>query len=216
MIEKLTIDQTKAMLIAVADCIIENEQYLTDVDNKIGDGDHGIGMRIGMINAKNALLSKTFSDISQIFKTVGMALLNSMGGASGVIFGTMFFGGVSKMESQPYLNKTLLAEILNNALSGIKTRGKAKVGDKTMVDALEPAAYALQNEDTEDMEKALQSAEQAALEGLEKTKKYIAEFGRAKTLGSRSLGFQDAGATSVWLILKAMHAYVRALDIDGV
>lgn len=205
----LNTEQTVDMIICACDAIIKNRSYLTEVDSRIGDGDHGIGMSGGMEKAKSALMEKRpFADINTVFKTTGMTMLNSMGGASGVIFGSMFLGGMKGLESFTELDGRLFARIMRGALEAIKARGKASVGDKTMVDALEPAVAAMEHADTEDMRETLEAAYKAAYEGVERTKTYVARFGRAKSLMERSIGFQDAGATSVAIIFEAMYGYV--------
>ena len=93
--KEITTEQTTDMILAACRAIIESKPYLTEVDSKIGDGDHGIGMAGGMEKAASALREKRpFPDVNTVFKTTGMSMLNSMGGASGVIFGSMFLGGV--------------------------------------------------------------------------------------------------------------------------
>jgi dihydroxyacetone kinase-like protein len=140
---KLDVNQTKAMFIYIAEKIVESKPFLTEVDSKIGDGDHGIGMAGGLEKAKAKLLSKEFTTINEIFNTTGMTMLNSMGGASGVIFGTMFYAGVKGMQPLEYLEVETLASIFESSLKSIQERGKAAVGDKTMVDALHPAVQSL-------------------------------------------------------------------------
>lgn len=207
--KSLTIDQTKAMLISVADKIIESKPMLTEVDSKIGDGDHGIGMEGGFKKAKKKLLETAeFKDVNDIFRTVGMTMMNSMGGASGVIFGTTFSGGSKKVDSAIELNGEMITQLFRASLNEVKKVGKAEVGDKTMVDAFEPAVIAMEQSDKNDLSVLLAQAEQAALQGVENTKKYTAKFGRAKSLLDRSIGFQDAGATSIWLIFKSMREFV--------
>lgn len=208
----LTVDQTTDMIIKVCDAIIENKPYLTEVDSKIGDGDHGIGMSGGMEKAKLALETKRpFEDINIVFKTTGMTMLNSMGGASGVIFGSMFLGGIKGLEPVNELDGESITMIMRGSLESIKARGKAQVGDKTMVDALEPAVVALENGNKEDLIKILSDAKDAALQGVENTKNCIAKFGRAKSLLERAIGYQDAGATSVAIIFDAMYQFVKTL-----
>lgn len=208
----LTIDQTTDMIIQACDAIMENKPYLTEVDSKIGDGDHGIGMAGGMEKAKAALIEKRpFSDINTVFKTTGMTMLNSMGGASGVIFGSMFLGGIKGLNSVTELDGETFTKIMRGSLEAIKTRGQAKVGDKTMVDALEPAVIALENGNKDDLVALFAAAKDAALQGVENTKKYIAKYGRAKSLLERAIGYQDAGATSVSIIFEAMYEFVKVL-----
>jgi len=208
---KLDVNQTKAMFIYIADKIVESKPFLTEVDSKIGDGDHGIGMAGGLEKAKAKLLSKEFSTINEIFNATGMTMLNSMGGASGVIFGTMFFAGVKGLPALEYLEVEALATIFQSSLKSIQDRGKAQVGDKTMVDALQPAVESLieSAKAATPLLEALKLAEQSAKQGVEDTKNYIAKFGRAKSLLERAIGFQDAGATSVWIIFKSMREWVE-------
>lgn len=210
--KSINIDETKAMMIYVADEIIKSKELLTEIDSKIGDGDHGIGMEGGFKKAKTKLLeTESFEDINQIFKIVGRTMLLSMGGASGVIFGTMFESGAKSMESKEVLDCETLTKIMKASLLSIKKRGKAEVGDKTMVDAFEPAVIAMENVKNDDLVTLLNDAEEATKKGMENTKNYIAKFGRAKSLFERSIGFQDAGATSVWIIFRAMRDYVSKL-----
>jgi len=209
----LTIEQTTDMIIYACEAVISNKSYLTEVDSKIGDGDHGIGMSGGMEKAKAALeANRPFSDVNSIFKTTGMTMLNSMGGASGVIFGSMFLSGIKGMDAMTELDGGSLTEIMRRSLEAIKTRGEAQVGDKTMVDALEPAVIAMENGDKEDLVQLLADAKEAAQHGVENTKNYIAKFGRAKSLMERAIGYQDAGATSVSIIFAAMHEYIKSIE----
>ncbi|OGO80985.1 MAG: dihydroxyacetone kinase subunit L [Clostridiales bacterium GWC2_40_7] len=209
--EKLNVNQTRDMFLYIADKIIESKPFLTEVDSKIGDGDHGIGMSGGFEKAKEKLLHKQASTVNEIFSDTGMTMINSMGGASGIIFGTMFAAGVKGMPPLEYLDLNSLAAILESSLKAIKERGKAQVGDKTMVDALQPAVESL-NESIKlsiPLLNALELAEQSAQNGVENTKKYIARFGRAKSLLERAIGYQDAGATSVWIIIRSMCEWVK-------
>jgi dihydroxyacetone kinase phosphoprotein-dependent L subunit len=211
-VTELNIEQTKGMLIHVADAIIESKPYLTETDQKIGDGDHGIGMAGGMDKAKAALSNGTpAATINDLMKAVGMSMIGSMGGASGVIFGTMFAAAAKTAPAQT-LTPGILSTMIAASLAEIKKLGKAEPGDKTMVDALQPAAEALAAHANEPLSAQLESASKAAEDGLEKTKSYVAKFGRAKSLMERSIGYQDAGATSVSIIFKAMYDYVYALE----
>ncbi len=203
-------DKVVEMIISACDSIIASKDYLTEVDSSIGDGDHGIGMSGGMLKAKEELTAKTpFEDINTVFKTAGMAMINSMGGASGVIFGSLFLGGIKKMDRITELDGNKFTVMMRKALEAVKDRGKAEVGDKTMVDALEPAVLAMEAlDDKSDLKTVLKTASDAAGKGVEDSKKYIAKFGKAQYLGERAVGFQDAGATSVSIIFKAMYEYL--------
>src|SRR4051812_12832535 len=136
---RLTPTQVKEMFLYVGEQVKESKPLLTKIDSAIGDGDHGIGMSVGFTKAEENLTQKEFTTINDVFKTIGMSMISSMGGASGVIFGTLFVGGVKGLEPQGELNLPLLAKIFEGSVTSIKERGKAKLGDKTMIDALEPA-----------------------------------------------------------------------------
>lgn len=210
----LTVEQVRNMYLYVAEKIIENKPLLTKVDSAIGDGDHGIGMSVGFSKAIEDLNAREFITVNEVFKTIGMSMINSMGGASGIIFGSMFVGGVKGLEDRETLDITLLSKLFSQSLDAIKKRGKAEPGDKTMVDALQPAVEAMlqsveNDNDSLDFLEVIKKAEGAALTGVEATKNYVAKFGRSKSLGERALGHQDAGATSVWLIFKSMREWLE-------
>jgi dihydroxyacetone kinase phosphoprotein-dependent L subunit len=210
MLEVLNEDSVRGMILYVADKIIENKPLLTEVDSKIGDGDHGIGMAGGMQKAKEAV-SKTENtgNAYALFEKAGKTMLMSMGGASGVIFGSLYLAGAKGVEAKAELSAGDLAAMMEKSLAAIKERGKAQLGDKTMVDALEPAVEAMKNSLSEGLVPMLKAAAEAAEQGMENTKKYQAKFGRAKSLMERAVGFQDAGATSVWIIFRSMHEFAE-------
>lgn len=199
----------KALLFSVAEAVVEAEPMLTKVDSAIGDGDHGIGMKGGLKKAHVELLKLADGDNAYTpFSVAGNAMLMSMGGASGVIFGSMFMAGPKGEEPKSELEAADIAHMMRKALTAIQERGHAQVGDKTMVDALAPAVDALEANAEKGMLAMLRAGEAAALAGVESTKNFEAKFGRAKTQ-STSIGFQDAGATSVWVIIKAMADFVE-------
>ena len=205
--EKMNARQAKDMLLYVADSIIEAKPMLTEVDSAIGDGDHGIGMAGGLKKAKDKLLKMDEpDDVYTVFAAAGKAMLMSMGGASGVIFGSMFLGGAKGAEPAAEVSPVEFADMMKSSLAAIKERGKAEVGDKTMVDALSPAVDAMLAYAEEGFVPMLDKAQEAARCGMESTKDFEAKLGRAKTQGT-TIGFQDAGATSVWIIVKAMYEY---------
>lgn len=206
----LSVSDARDMLLYIADKIMDKKPYLTEIDSAIGDGDHGIGMAGGMQKVKDKLQDwGDNSDAYQIFAAAGNAMLMSMGGASGVIFGSLYLAGAKGMEPKEILTAEDLAKMERKSLEAIKERGKAQVGDKTMVDALEPAVLAMELHKEKGLLEMLKAAEEAARQGLEETKKYTAKFGRAKSLMERAVGYQDAGATSVWLIFQGMREFVE-------
>lgn len=210
MLETLSENNVRDLIAYVADKIIENKPCLTEVDSRIGDGDHGIGMAGGMQKAKDKVLAiENSGNAYQLFEAAGKAMLMSMGGASGVIFGSLYLAGAKGMEPKEELGASELASMLRKSLDAIKERGKAQVGDKTMVDALEPAVTAMESTKSQGLLPMLRAAEGAARQGVEDTKNMIAKFGRAKSLMGRAVGYQDAGATSVWIIFRSMREYVQ-------
>lgn len=209
-LEQLNVEDTRNMLLYVADKIIANKPYLTEVDSAIGDGDHGIGMAGGMQKAKKKLLKmENEQNVYQVFETAGQAMLMSMGGASGVIFGSLYLAGAKGMEAKEILTAQDIAEMEEKSLLAIQKRGGAKPGDKTMVDALAPAVDALKEHVEEGLLEMMKAAEEAARQGVENTKQYIAKYGRAKSLLERAIGYQDAGATSVYLIFQGMREFIE-------
>lgn len=209
-LEQLNVEDTRNMLLYVADKIIANKPYLTEVDSAIGDGDHGIGMAGGMQKAKKKLLKmENEQNVYQVFETAGQAMLMSMGGASGVIFGSLYLAGAKGMEAKEILTAQDIAEMEEKSLLAIQKRGGAKPGDKTMVDALAPAVDALKEHAEEGLLEMMKAAEEAARQGVENTKQYIAKYGRAKSLLERAIGYQDAGATSVYLIFQGIREFIE-------
>ena len=209
-LEELSAEDARNMLIYIADKIISKKPYLTEIDSAIGDGDHGIGMAGGMQKAKKKLLKMNGEENAYaVFEAAGKAMLLSMGGASGVIFGSLYLAGAKGMDAKTAISAEDLAKMERKSLVAIQERGKAEVGDKTMVDAMVPAVEAMEANYGKGLLEMLKAAEAAACQGVEDTKKYQAKFGRAKSLMERAIGYQDAGATSVWLIFQGMREFVE-------
>ncbi len=205
---QLTIQETQEMVIYLSKGMIASQDELTQADKAIGDGDHGVGMTRGFETVLQKLEGQNITTIEQLFKTVGMALITSIGGAAGAVFGTLFRGGSKKLSEKGVFDAEALSLMLLAGLEAVKKRGKAELGDKTMVDALEPAAMASQNLISSSLDEALAAVTEAARLGMEKTKDIVATVGKAKTLGERSLGHPDPGAISIYLIVKFMWEYV--------
>ena len=205
---QLTIKETKEMFIYVSNKIIESKDVLTQADKAIGDGDHGIGMARGFEAVGRKLETQSFTSIGEIFKSIGMTLMTSVGGAAGAVFGTFFRGAGKNMGDKSELDSQTLSLALRDGLQAVKDRGKAKPGDKTMVDALEPAAVKSAELDAAPLDEALPQISEAARQGMEKTKQMVATLGKAKTLGERSLGHADPGSLSTYLIFKFMREFV--------
>lgn len=207
--ENLDLSDTIEMVKQVALSIIDSEPYLTDADRNLGDGDHGLGMERGMKAVIEKIESSSFNQISDVFKSAGMAMMSSMGGASGALFGTLFRNGGKALDGEETLNSEGLKNFLNAANDGVKLRGGASPGDKTMIDALEPAAREASENISLPLYELISLVSQAADRGKEESKDMIATMGRAKTLGERSLGHPDAGACSVAIILKSMSEFIN-------
>ncbi|MCB1377244.1 MAG: dihydroxyacetone kinase subunit L [Alphaproteobacteria bacterium] len=193
-------------LIAVCDAVLASEEQLTRADQAIGDGDHGVGMARGCTAARVALQTKPAIAISDPFKTAGLAILMTAGGASGAVFGT-FFTGMAKSLEGDKLTAAGYAQALREAMTAIQARGGARPGDKTMLDALAPAIEAAAGKAT--LAEAMSAAADAAEAGAHATAGMIATTGKAKTLGERSLGYEDPGAISLSIILRALAGHNR-------
>lgn len=201
----ITRDDALSWIKAIAQVIGENSTYLTELDAAIGDADHGANMDRGFKAVMNKIPEISDKDIGTIFKTVGMTLISTVGGAGGPLYGTFFLQVGMKTAGKMELSLADWAEALEAALNGVIMRGKAEVGDKTMVDALTPAVAALQQSlaESQPIDKALERSAAAAKKGMEGTTPLVARKGRASYLGERSAGHQDPGATSSFLILNA-------------
>jgi len=186
----------------IANDIQKNKDFLTELDSAIGDADHGINMSKGFKAVTEKIAAMTDKDCGSILKTVGMTLVSTVGGASGPLYGTAFMRAGQAVGAKTELGFEDLLVILEAALAGIKMRGKAEKGEKTIIDALEPAVEVLKSSKVN--EKLVEEAVKAAKAGVEYTKGIIAKKGRASYLGERSIGHQDPGATSCYIMLAAI------------
>jgi dihydroxyacetone kinase-like protein len=201
----ITRDDTLNWVKSVAGVLNENSAYLTELDAAIGDADHGVNMDRGFKAVMSKMPEISDKDIGTIFKTIGMTLISTVGGAGGPLYGTFFLQIGMKTAGKMELNLTDWTDALEAALNGVIMRGKAELGDKTMVDALTPAVATLKQSisDGQQVNKALELSVEAAKQGMEGTIPLVARKGRASYLGERSAGHQDPGATSSFLILRA-------------
>ena len=190
----------------------ENRRYLTKLDSEIGDGDHGNNMHRGFQAVLDRLDDAAPSTPAEVLKAVSMALVSKVGGAAGPLYGTAFLRASTALSDKDELSAQDAASALEAALGGIKQRGKAEAGDKTIVDALEPAVEAAKeaaNEAGGSVAAVFRAAAEAAKTGAESTVPLTARKGRASYLGARAQGHQDPGATSTYLLLDAA---ARALE----
>jgi dihydroxyacetone kinase-like protein len=205
----LTPAATRELLQAVARRVVDSVDLLTTVDQAIGDGDHGVGMRRGFAAVLELLQSQP-ETVEAAFKGAGAAIMSNAGGAAGAVFGTLFRAGSAAFAGRSSLDAEGLAGFLEQGLKAVEQRGGARPGMKTMLDALAPAAAAAAKACPEGLPAVARAAAAAAEEGVEATKSMIATTGKARTLGERSLGHPDPGAVSTSLILNAMRDYIVA------
>jgi dihydroxyacetone kinase-like protein len=198
-------DNLLAWIDALTQVYADNKQYLTQLDSNIGDADHGINMDRGFQAVKADLAKTNPPDISSVLKTVAMALIRTVGGASGPLYGTFFMRASTACVNKNELGSADVVALFEAGLEGILQRGKAELNDKTMVDAQKPALEAMKQAlaDNNDLQTILQKGVAAAEEGMKNTIPLQARKGRASYLGERSIGHQDPGATSSYLMLKA-------------
>ncbi|RNI25269.1 dihydroxyacetone kinase subunit DhaL [Flexivirga caeni] len=199
--DTVDLDQFSDWMRRYAGVIHDNAPLLTELDSAIGDADHGSNMDRGMTAVVDALDVGEFTSPADLFKKVGMTLVSSVGGASGPLYGTFFlrFGG--KLGAGP-VDAEGLGVALHAGVDGIVQRGKAAVGDKTMLDAWVPAVEAYDAAASSGVGAALTAAAEAAAQGRDSATPLVAHRGRASYLGERSAGHQDPGATSTVLLLE--------------
>jgi dihydroxyacetone kinase-like protein len=202
---ELTSDQMVKWLERFAALVAENKDHLTQLDSAIGDADHGANMDRGF----QAVLKKKpefqGKDIATVLKTVAMTLISTIGGASGPLYGTFFLQASLAAGAKPSISAEEFGALLEKGLNGVVQRGKANPGDKTMIDAMQPAveAYRKALQGGEPISDALKKAAETARDGMKATIPLVAKKGRASYLGERSAGHQDPGATSTALLFQA-------------
>jgi dihydroxyacetone kinase-like protein len=202
---ELTSDQMIKWLERFAALLAENKDHLTQLDSAIGDADHGANMDRGF---KAVLGKKTEfqgKDIATVFKTVAMTLISTVGGASGPLYGTFFLQAGLLAAGKSSISAEEFGALLEKGLNGVIQRGKANPGDKTMIDAMQPAieAYRKAVQGGESLDGALKKAAKSSREGMKATIPLVAKKGRASYLGERSAGHQDPGSTSTALLFQA-------------
>jgi dihydroxyacetone kinase-like protein len=202
----MTNEDTMRWLERIADVLHENREYLTQLDSAIGDADHGINMDRGFSAVRGKFPTMLSMDIASQLRTVGSTLVSTVGGASGPLYGTAFLRAGGAVAGKQELAPADVITLLDAFLGGIVARGKAQPGEKTMVDALTPAVNAAKQalNDGAALADITQRAAAAAEQGMTATIPLLATKGRASYLGERSIGHQDPGATSSWLILRTL------------
>jgi dihydroxyacetone kinase, L subunit len=189
----------------------EHKDYLTELDQPIGDSDHGINMARGFEAVNEKLDELKDKDIATILKTVGMTLVSTVGGASGPLYGSAFLKAAMTVTGKNDIDIDTFISMLSSAIEAVKQRGKATLGEATMLDAMIPSLEAMQNarEEKKPALEILKEGVEVAKEGAEHTKDLIATKGRASYVGERGLGHQDPGATSYTYLLEAIYESVK-------
>ncbi|MCB0186582.1 MAG: dihydroxyacetone kinase subunit L [Caldilineaceae bacterium] len=184
----------------------ENKAYLTELDSPIGDADHGTNIARGFKTMVEKLPTVADKDIGAIFKLMAMTLMSAVGGASGLLYGNFFMKAAAVANGKEALAPTEVVAVFTAGKDGIVQRGRAEVGDKTMIDAWTPALDALQRavDAGQSLSDALHATATAAEAGMKATIPLQARKGRASYLGERSIGHQDPGATSTYLLLNEL------------
>lgn len=193
----------KAAMLTAADAIIAAEPELTRIDMVIGDGDHGVGMKTGFTAIRRELEKTEYPTPYALFHACGLCLVKSMGGSSGVLFGTLLIGGLEAIRGKDALDGGDMCAFLCGGIDAVVRRGKAKAGFKTMVDALLPAKEDMQKalETTRDIDQVLAAGEAGALRGVEASKDMLPRLGRSKGFRESAIGWPDPGAVSVSVLL---------------
>ena len=194
------------IITAIAKRMEAEKDFLTELDNAIGDGDHGINLARGFAAVEKKLPELSGKDLGAILKGVGMALVSNVGGASGPLYGTAFMKAGNALKGKTEATDADLLAAFDAAIGGVKMRGKAHEGEKTMLDAQVPAYNAMKAalDAGKDLKAAVTDAVTAAEAGVAHTKDIIATKGRASYLGERSIGHQDPGATSSLYMLEEL------------
>jgi dihydroxyacetone kinase-like protein len=194
----------------IAAAVRSQRDYLSELDNAIGDGDHGHNLAKGFDAVVEKVLANPDPDLGKLLQQVGMTLIATVGGAAGPLYGTAFLRMATQLAGRQEMALADLPQLLDAAIGGIKQRGKAERGEKTMLDSLIPAQEALAQAVAEGKEPdaALELAAQAAEAGVAYTRSIRATKGRASYLGERSVGHQDPGATSTALILRTIQRHI--------
>ena len=204
-------EQILQWLCNVAVVLTANKTLLTDLDAAIGDGDHGANISRGFTQVVVKMPATATQDLGAIFKATGMTLMSAAGGASGMLYGNFFMRAAVVAAGKESLTPDDLVQVLSAGVDGIVQRGRAVVGDKTMIDGWMPAVAAIKAalEAGQELPSALNAGAAAAEAGMLSTIPLQAKKGRASYLGERSVGHQDPGATSSYLILRALADEVK-------
>ncbi len=209
--EYLTLEDFESIFADIVDIVNKNKEYLCEVDSFIGDGDHGVTLAKGLNSAKEDLENNTPQSVSALFMTVASAIMRSIGGVCGPIYSSIFLSFAKNAKDKEKIYLPDFIEMLADGLEAVQRRGGACVGDKTIVDAYAPAVQVLKDHGDKGYIIALKTSSEAAKEGMLSTKGFASKKGKSKPLGDRSIGYQDAGATSFYLMLNSMRESISKI-----
>lgn len=213
-IESVSKKELRIILGNIVATLDREKQCLSQLDSYIGDGDHGFGIANGFRIGFEKVSQLDGGSIAEYLRTIGLSLVKGTAGASGTLFGSLFLGMAEAAQGHEHLGLSNLCRMFAEGLVQVKRRGKAESGDKTMLDALNPLVVSLRQSLTEGLSlaEACQRAAIAARKGAEETKNMIAKHGRAKYFREKSIGYQDAGATTIALMIESLAQSVVTLD----
>jgi dihydroxyacetone kinase-like protein len=204
MAEVLRESDLRTWIESFANVVLRERDRLDELDSAIGDGEHGSNLAQGMSAVLTLLRDSEFTDLREMFDAIGMTIVNSVGGASGALYGTLFLRFSDAGDGRQELDLGILTAAFASGMAGMMELGRTKAGDKTMLDAIHPAVEALSSARDGSLALALERAAQAATQGRDATAAMLARRGRGSYLGDRSLGHVDAGATSMAALFQAL------------
>lgn len=201
--KSININQLKNMMLLACENIINSEKELTEIDSVIGDGDHGVSMKIAFTNVKELLETNAFTSCSDLLKKSGIEIIKSAGGTSGLFFGLLFVDGEEEILGKEELTSYDFYRFFDKGVKKIVELGNGKPGDKTMLDPLFRVVASLEETKECDIEETLNKAKDAAYIGVEDTKAMISNSGRSKGFGDLTKNYPDPGAVSIFKIFSA-------------
>ena len=212
--KELSTNEFIKIILAICDNVEKEKDYLSELDRATGDGDHGVTMSIGWsaVKEKISTLEDNFT-FDKICMQIASSFLNAVGASAGPLYATALMRGGAKLKDLTVINSSQLSEFFDAAANGIQDRGKANLGDKTMLDVWLPTAKKIQDisSSTDDIIKILEKGSLTANETMLSTKDMLSKKGRSSKLGERSRGHIDPGAASSALIFKTFYEATQNL-----
>ena len=209
---ELTASDWRRIIAGIADAIEQHKDKLNELDGRAGDGDHGVTMSIGYRAVRESIAGMApDASVDQVLNKTGRTFLSAAGGAIGPLLGTIWMDGAKTFAEMADCGPAECRAFIVGMEVSVERRGKAKVGDKSMLDALHAAAEAVRDEPANDIREVWRRAADAATAAAAATAALMARIGRASRVGERSIGFADAGATSIALTLESIAGSVDRL-----